>query len=142
MAEKVIVRQNKNFEVGFWAVDPNQPDSDDYQHVHGLHEITPYGMMLVSLGTCTAQVLFSYAQHHDVNLEEVEFHLSYDRVYKEDCEDCENIDRYEERIYEEVALFGDLSDSEKEKLFKISHQCPIEKMFRNGIEINSELNMD
>jgi uncharacterized OsmC-like protein len=142
MSEKVIVRQNKNYEIGFWAVDPNQPDSDDYQPVHGLHEVTPYGMMLVSLAACTAQVVLSYAEYHDVELDEVEFHVAYERVYREDCDDCENIDRYEEAINERIKFIGNLSDAEKQKLFKIAHQCPIDKMFRQGIQINSELDQD
>lgn len=142
MSEKVIVRQNKNYEVGFWAVDPNQPDSQDYQPVQGLHEVTPYGMMLISLATCTAQVLFPYAQHHDVALDEIEFSLTYDRIYQEDCENCQQINQFDEEINEEITFFGELSDSEKEKLFKIAHHCPIEKIFRDGIDIHSELNMD
>jgi putative redox protein len=140
MSEKVIVRQNKNYEVGFWTVDPNQPDSDDYQPVQGLHEITPYGMMLVSLATCTAQVVLPYAHHHAVDLEEIEFRLTYDRIYQEDCENCEHIHEYKEEINEQITFYGDLSQSEKEKLFKIAHQCPIEKIFRGGIDIHSELN--
>jgi putative redox protein len=139
MTEKIIVRQNKSFEVGFWAVDPNQPDSDDYQPVQGLHEVTPYGMMLVSLATCTAQVVLSYAQHHGVNLDEVEFRLQYERFYQEDCENCENINQYGEKIHKAITFLGDLTEVEKMKLFRIAHQCPIEKIFKQGIEINSEL---
>jgi putative redox protein len=140
MSEKIIVRQNNKYEVGFWAVDPNQPDTDEYQPVQGLHEITPYGMMLVSLATCTAQVVLPYAQHHGVDLEEVEFRLTYDRTYKEDCENCEHINEYKEEINEQITFHGELSESEKEKLFRIAHQCPIEKIFRGGITIHSELN--
>ena len=66
MTEKMIIRQNKDWQVGFWATDPNDPESEEFQPVHGLHEITPYGMMLASLGSCTAQVVLSYAQHHQV----------------------------------------------------------------------------
>lgn len=139
MSEKIIARQNKNYEIGFWAVDPNEPDTDNYQAVQGLHEVTPYGMMLISLASCTAQIVFSYAQHHDVALEEVEFHLAYERGYSKDCDDCEHIDRYEEEINERIKFSGNLSKAEKQRLFKIAHQCPIEKMFRQGIAINSEL---
>jgi len=142
LSEKIIVRQNKNFEVGFWAVDPEKPNSDDYQPVHALHEVTPYGMMLISLATCTAQVVLTYAQHHEVKLEDVEFHLSYERVYKKDCEDCENIDRYEEKVEEQITFNGELSQEEKQKLFQIAHQCPIEKIYKQGIEIHSELNTE
>ena len=139
MSEKIIVRQKKNFEIGFWAVDPNDPESDEYQLVRGLHEVTPYGMMLISLAACTAQVVLSYAQHHGVPLDEVEFHLAYERVYMEDCDDCENINRYEEEINERLKFIGDINAAEKQKLFRIAHQCPIDKMYQRGIEINSEL---
>lgn len=87
MSEKVFVRQNKNFEVSFWAVNPEKPDSDDFQPVHALHEVTPYGMLLISLATCTAQVVLTYAQH-------------------------------------------------------LAHHCPIEKIYKQGIQIHSELNTE
>lgn len=57
MSEQVIVRQYKSFETRFWAVDPNQPDSEDFQPVERLHELTPYSMLLVSIAACTAQVV-------------------------------------------------------------------------------------
>jgi uncharacterized OsmC-like protein len=141
MSEKIIVRQNKNDEIGFWAADPNKPDADDYQPVHGLYEVTPYGLMLISLASCTAQVVFAYAQHHNVALAEVELQLAYERIYREDCDDCENIDHYEEAIHERIQFSGDLSATEKQRLFRIAHQCPINKMYQRGIEINSELEL-
>ena len=127
MSEKVIVRQNNRFEVGFWAVNPHYPESDDFQPVHDLHEVTPYGMLLVSVATCTAQVVLSYAQNHGVSLEEVEFQMAYKRDYKEDCDNCEQTNRYEEQIEEEIEFFGDLNEDQREKLFQIAHQCPIAK---------------
>src|SRR5512145_716653 len=104
MSEKVIVRQNKNFEVGFWSTDPNQADAQDYQPVQGLHEVTPYAMLLIGLASCTAQMVLTYAQHHHVKLDEVEFHLTYDRTYQEDCENCEQIDDYKEEIREQITF--------------------------------------
>jgi uncharacterized OsmC-like protein len=142
LSEKVIVRQNKNFEVDFWAVDPNQPDSEDYQPVHGLHEITPYGMMLVSIATCNAQVVLSYAGNHGYKLDEVEFHMRYERTYQEDCDNCDQISKYEEEIYKQVKFIGDLNKSDQQKLFKISHQCPIDRIFKQGIEIQTELDLE
>jgi putative redox protein len=138
VAEKVIVRMNRDYEVGFWYVNP-ESDRDDFQTVHGLHEVTPYGMMLISLASCTAQILLSYAQNHSVDLEDVALRLVYERVYAQDCEDCEDIEHYKEHITQEIALNGDLSDKEREKLFRIAHQCPIEKMFIEGIPIDTEM---
>ncbi|MFZ6028680.1 MAG: OsmC family protein [Chloroflexota bacterium] len=138
MSEKVIVRQNKNFEIGFWVADPEQTKSEHYSLVRGFHEVTPYAMLLISLAACTAQVVLVYARNHGIGLEEVEFRLAYDRVYREDCENCEQIERYEEQIYEQIEFFGDLQAAEKDKLFHIAHQCPIEKMLKQGIRVHSE----
>lgn len=137
MSEKLIVRQNANFEVGIWSVDPNQPETDNFKPVNHILELTPYGMMLAANATCTTQVVFSYAQHHEVNLSAMDILIEYHRHFREDCEDCEGIDRYEENIEEKISFRGDLTNQEKEKLFYIAHQCPIYKMYTNGIEINS-----
>ena len=139
MAEKVIIRQNKNYEVGFWAVDPNVPDSDDYSSVHGLHELTPYGMMLVSLANCTAQIVLAYAENHNVPLDEVELRMKYERDYNDDCENCETSNQFEEQITEKIEFIGELSTEQKEKLFKIAHLCPIAKIFEQGIDIETKL---
>jgi len=141
LSEKVIVRQNKDFQIGFWAVDPAKPDSVNYQPIHSLHEMTPYGMLLISLAACTAQVVLVYAQHHGLNLDEVEFRMAYDRVYKEDCEDCENIDRYEEKVEEQITFSGNLSQEDRQNSFQIAHHCPIEKILKQGMDIHSELNL-
>jgi len=139
MSEKVIVRQNNRFETEFLAIDPHHPDADQFQPVAHLHALTPYGMLLTSLGACTAIVLHTYAQHHDVDLQEVELRLAYDRVFKEDCETCTEIDQYEEQIQEEIELVGEISPADRQKLLRIAHQCPIYKMFANGIKIESRL---
>ena len=82
MSEKVIVRMNTNFEVGIWAVNPNEPDSDNFEPINQIYELTPYGMMLASLADCTGQVVISYARHHDVGLQEVELKAEYERVLR------------------------------------------------------------
>jgi putative redox protein len=94
-------------------------------------------MLLASLGSCTAIVLHTYAQHHDVALQEVELNLSYEREFREDCENCEGIEKYQEHIQEEIQLSGDLTTAEHDKLMHIAHQCSIYKMLESGIEIDS-----
>jgi uncharacterized OsmC-like protein len=138
MTEKVIVRQNNQFEISFRASDP-QDESPEVFPINHIHELSPYGMMLASLGSCTTIVLHTYAQNHGLNLEEVEISEEYERVFKEDCEDCENIDRYEEYIHEEIQFFGDFSPEVRDKLFHIAHQCSIHKMFESGIQIQSKM---
>jgi len=138
MSERIVFRQDRNYQVEFQASDPREPDDDQVASVSGLHEVTPYGMMLFSLASCTAQVVLTYAEHHQIPLQEVELDLRYMRIFEEDCENCENIDRYREEIHERIEFFGNLSEGERKKLFRIAHQCPIHKMFEDGIDINSE----
>ena len=135
MPEKVIVRQNKNFAIGYWANDPQEPDSEELKPITSVFELSPYTMMLASLGACSTIVVHTYAQNHLVDLEEVEISLEYLREAKESTDGME---KYEERIVQQVALRGDLDPKEKDKLHIIAQNCSLHHMMENGIEIQSE----
>lgn len=135
--ERVIVRQGRDFRTEFLAVDPTQPLGAKPRPVRHIDELTPYGMLLAGLGSCTGVVLHTYAQHHDVDLQEVELDLRYERIFREDCIHCEEITDYKEFMRQEVTLKGDLTEREREKLLKVSRQCPIHKMFESGIPVKS-----
>jgi putative redox protein len=139
MSEKVIVRQNAQFETEFLIPDPQEPESDEWIQVAHIHALTPYGMLLASLGACTAIVLNSYAENHEVDLEQVELSLSYARVFDEDCEDCDELERFRETILQEITLEGDLTEKERKKLYHISQHCPVEKMMIKGVPVSSRL---
>jgi putative redox protein len=139
MAERVIVRQNRMFETEILAADPHVPQAEHFYLVEHVHQLTPYGMLLAGLAACTAIVLHTYAQYHDVALDEVELRAQYDRVFAEDCEQCETIEEYKEQIEEGIVLVGDLTAQERSKLLVISRQCPIHKMLSHGIEVSSHL---
>lgn len=139
MPEHVVVNQKSSFEISFRAADPEGPEGAEPEHVHHIHELTPYGMMLASLGACTTIVLHTYAHHHGVDLDEVEISLRYERVFAEDCEDCEEIERYEEKIREDVRFAGDFEEKMRDRLFHVAKQCSIHKMFERGVKIESHL---
>ena len=139
MSEHVIVKQTSDFVISFRAAKPEGAEGAAPQPVHNIYGLSPYGMMLASLGSCTTIVLHTYAQHHGVALDEVEISLRYERVFAEDCEECEEIDRYLERIHEEMTFRGDLDEAQRDKLFRIAKQCSIYKMFKQGIKIESRL---
>ena len=139
MGERVIVSQNRDFITSIRAEDPHAPESGELHEVHHVHELTPYGMLMASLGSCTGIVLHTYAQHHDIDLEEISFDLTYDRIFAEDCADCQDIDTYKEQIEEAISLTGNLSDRERDRLYAVSHHCPIHKILTDGMEVNSYL---
>ena len=142
MGEKVIIRQNSRFETEVLALDPHDADAHHFYPVGDIHQLTPYGMLLAGLGSCTSIVLHTYAQHHNVDLQEVELRLQYDRVFTDDCEDCEGIEEYKEQIETEIVLIGELAPQERDRLFRISRHCPIHKMLNQGIEVQSRLAKD
>lgn len=139
MAERVIIRQTSNFETEILAPDPFTPDSDELNPVSHINDLTPYGMLLASLGSCTAILLHSFAQHHELDLRQVELRIQYERNFKEDCKNCEEIDKYEEHIEQEIKFTGKLTPEERNKLFLVSRHCPIHKILERGIEVKSRL---
>jgi putative redox protein len=138
MAERVVLRQNERFEVEILAASPHTEDSEALEPVERLHHLTPYGMLLVSLGSCTAILLHSYAQNRGLKLREVELHLTYARDFKHDCDNCEGADQYDERIDLEIALTGEITEQEHEKLLLVSRQCPIHKIIKGGIQVSTK----
>jgi len=141
MPERIVVRQKNTFEIEFLAADPHGDDARDQplKLVSAIHELTPYGMMLAGLGSCTSILLHTYAQNHGVDLHEVELRLSYDRVFQEDCETCEEGQEYREQINKDVVLRGDLSPKERKKLFVISKLCPVHHILKDGVTTSSRL---
>ena len=139
MGESVFVHQNSDFETRILAQDPHDPDAHQFYPADDVHQLTPYGMLLSGLGSCTTIVLHTYAQHHGVDLQEVELRLKYDRVFADDCVQCEDIQEYREQIEVEITLIGNLTPAERKRLFMVSKHCPIHKMLQHGIEVKSYL---
>jgi putative redox protein len=139
MGESVIVRQNSQFQTHVLELDPHDPDARQFHPVEAIHHLTPYGMLLAGLGSCTAVVIHTYAQHHGVDVQEVELRLRYDRIFADDCEECESIQEYVEQIEEEISLIGNLTPAERRRLYMVSKHCPIHKMLTHGIEVKSRL---
>lgn len=140
VAEKVIVRQKSTYEISFFAADPEDESGDALlSPVAYIHELSPYGMLLASIGSCTTILLHSYAQNRGMKLDEVEMRLEYQRSFKEDCDNCEEIERYEEIILIDIALKGRLSEQEKQRLLAISHQCPVHRIVEDGIKTELRL---
>jgi len=74
-----------------------------------------------------------------VDLREVELRLQYDRVFADDCKDCEGIEEYREQIEAEIVLTGELTPQDHRRLFMVSRHCPIHKMLTHGIEVKPHL---
>lgn len=98
----------------------------------------PYDFFLMALGSCVAMTLRMYADRKNWDLEEVEVHLTQERVYAADCLDCESEDGYVQIIEKKVKLIGNLDETQRKRLMEISDKCPVNKTMLNEIQIKTE----
>jgi putative redox protein len=138
MSERVVVYQDRSFRTEFKAADPHEEDSDQVDNVVHLHELTPYGMLLASVGSCTAIVVNSYARNHNIPLKGVTVDASYDRVFAEDCDDCDLENEYEEIIRESVDFEGDLDEKQLKRLHQVAKACSVRRLLESGIRVITE----
>ena len=61
--------------------------------------------------------------------------LSYARVHAEDCANCETDLRMVEEIGLEIALVGDLTAEERQRLMDIAARCPVHRTLSAPVRI-------
>lgn len=138
MTERVVVYQDRSFRISFKAGDPNDDESDEVENVVSLHNLTPYGMLLASLGACTAIVVNSYARNHDIPLKGITVDASYGRVFAEDCDDCDEENQYEEIIQESTHFEGELDEAQLKRLHRVVKACSVRRLLESGIRVESD----
>ncbi len=99
---------------------------------------TPYDLLLMALGSCMAMTLRMYADRKGWDLQEVHVHLSQNRIYAKDCEECESTEGFVHSIEKEVKLFGNLDDAQRARLIEISGNCPVNKTLLNEIRVTAK----
>lgn len=124
MPERVVVRQNRQYEVDILASDPANPESESLQLVDTVYDFSPYTMLLASLGTCTTILIHSYAENHRYPVDEAEVRLAY----------VEGDDGDEITVFVDVRGEG-LSEADRKRLIQISSHCSIHKVLDKGIPI-------
>ncbi|MFW5714455.1 MAG: OsmC family protein [Brevefilum sp.] len=138
MSERVVVYQDRSFRTEFKAADPNEKESTQVENVVHLHGLTPYGMLLASVGSCTAIVVNSYARNHNIPLKGITVDARYDRVFAEDCDDCDAENEYEEIIRESVVFEGDLDEKQLKRLHQVAKACSVRRLLESGIRVETE----
>jgi uncharacterized OsmC-like protein len=136
MEERIIIKQQRTLETEIWAPDPRDPESMKFRPLVNTQSLSPYGMLLASLGTCTGILIHTSAGNHSLNLDDVELRVLYGRNFREDCDHCMETEKYDEAIEMEISLNGDLTDEQREKLFSIARHCPVNKILKNGIAVH------
>ena len=101
--------------------------------------LNPYELLLAALGSCTSMTLRMYANHKQIDLQDIQVELHHSRIHAEDCAACEAQAPFIDRITRSIQLTGHLNDQQRTRLLEIANQCPVHKTLRNQIDIKTRL---
>ncbi len=101
---------------------------------------TPYELLLSSLGSCTGMTLLLYTRRKGWPLEAVTVELDHQRVHRQDSEESESsAGAYMEVISRRIALHGDLTEEQRDRIAYIASRCPVSKTLRANPLVEDEV---
>ncbi len=100
---------------------------------------TPYDYLLAGLGACTSMTLQMYARRKKLPLTKAVVRLTHQKIHAKDCEGCETDSGKIDRLEREIELFGELDETQRERLLEIAERCPVHKTLHSEIDIISRL---
>ena len=135
--EVLVTELDKRFLRGLYT-DRHQSMSDEPKSVGGKDlGPSPYELLLMALGSCTSMTLRMYANRKKLNLEDVQVRLRHDRVYLDDCASCAEGSGRMDRITRTIALEGDLTDEQRQRLIEIADRCPVHQTLEKEVQIET-----
>ncbi|MEP5547674.1 bifunctional alpha/beta hydrolase/OsmC family protein [Maribacter dokdonensis] len=87
---------------------------------------SPYDYVSSGLGACTAMTLRMYASRKKWNLQKVIVHVDHGKEHAPDSQNTSTIKKID-TFKRSIELYGDLDDSQKNRLMEIADKCPVHK---------------
>ncbi|MCM4166425.1 hypothetical protein KCTC52924_03358 [Arenibacter antarcticus] len=100
---------------------------------------SPYEFVSAGLSACTAMTIQMYAKRKKWPLENVEVHITYQKVHASDCENCESPQSKIDTFEREIKLTGNLDEEQISKILEIADKCPVHRTLHNKIIINTKI---
>ncbi|MCU0418320.1 MAG: OsmC family protein [Cyclobacteriaceae bacterium] len=103
-----------------WADEPEELGGTDVAPAPG-------EFLMVALASCTAITLRMYADRKQWPVEQIRVEVGFEKVETKTI------------FKRDVALYGDLSEEQQQRLLQIANSCPVHKTLMHPIEIITQL---
>ena len=100
---------------------------------------TPYDLLAMALGACTAMTVRMYADRKGLALDGVGVEVTHERIHARDCAECETEDGALDRLTRTVRLDGDLDDATRQRMLEIADRCPVHRTLENEVDVVTRL---
>ncbi|MEO0881506.1 MAG: bifunctional alpha/beta hydrolase/OsmC family protein [Pseudomonadota bacterium] len=98
---------------------------------------SPYDLVSAGLGACTTMTLRMYAERKKWPVGRIGVHVSHEKDYADDCENCEQdrrIDIFERRI----SIDGDLTEEQHDRMLEIADKCPVHRTLESIAHVRTK----
>ncbi|MEA1786126.1 bifunctional alpha/beta hydrolase/OsmC family protein [Arenibacter sp. GZD96] len=100
---------------------------------------SPYELVAAGLAACTAMTIQMYARRKKWHVAQVEVHISHDKSYAKDCEDCDTTASKIDTFTRDITLKGDLNTQQRERLLEIANKCPVHRTLYSETRVITNL---
>ena len=100
---------------------------------------SPYELLGASLGACTAMTLQMYAKRKGWDVKDVRVHLSHNKHYRDDCNDCDKVTSKIDTFERIIEIEGNLTEEQRQRMLMIADKCPVHRTFHGNVEVVTKL---
>ncbi|MHC4975627.1 MAG: OsmC family protein [Planctomycetota bacterium] len=99
--------------------------------------LTPFELMLASLGSCTLMTMRSYADRKGWEVSSIGCTLEHSRVPARECPECLHDDGLVTKITRSIEITGDLTQDKHERLMEIADKGPVYRSLTSELLVST-----